>query len=79
MVDEFHLLFDSRMIPAMSLRFKRWNSARFVVTQAIGRGKRGKPVFAGTMRDAKTGLSFPLAPKKFFPAQVLRRNAAELA
>ena len=78
-VDEFHMLAGSNMGSLIPSNFEKPRAAKVLVTQAIVRGKRGKQIFVGTTRDARTGLPYPPAPKKFLPAQVLRRQAAASA
>lgn len=75
MVDEFHLLAGSAMTPMLSSYHPKMNKAKFLVTQAVVKGKRGKDCFISVMRDAVTGQPWPPLPKKFLPAQVLRRQA----
>lgn len=72
-VDEFHLLAASAggVLPRPSTRP---GARTLIVTQSIERNKHGKRVFLGATRDAATGLSFCPRPKKFLPAQVLRRQ-----
>lgn len=78
-VDEFHMLAGSEMKPCLHSNFENPGAARFLVTQAIVRGKRGKQLIIGAMRDAQTGQPYPPSPKKFFPAQVLRRQVTAKA
>jgi hypothetical protein len=73
-VDEFHMLAGSDMKPFVRSNFEKPSAARLLVTQFIVRGKRDKQILVGSMRDAKTGHPYPPTPKKFLPAQVLRRQ-----
>lgn len=72
-VDEFHMI-ASPVTAAMPRCYLPSGAGSLLVTQAIVRGKGGKRVFVGSVRDA-AGQPFPPQPKKFLPAQVLRRQA----
>ena len=77
MVDEYHQLMHTAPLQSMMLNFYpgQRGAAKYVVTQALVKGKRGKVCLIGMTRDAVTGEPFPPLPKKFLPAQVLRRQA----
>ena len=76
-VDEFHLLSkDLAPLPRHDLQLD--SPPKFIATQTVLQDKRGKLIISGRMRDARTGMPIPPAPKKFFPAQVLRRQSAAM-
>jgi hypothetical protein len=73
-IDEFHMLAGFNAAKSLSsISGTRRAGSGLLVTQSVGRGKRGKTVFSGSARYAETGLPFPSTPKKFLPVQVLRR------
>ena len=77
-VDEYQYLIGQEPLKSMHLNYlrPRLGAAKYVVTQAVARGKRGKVVMIGMTRDAVTGEPFPAPPQKFLPAQVVRRQSS---
>ena len=77
-VDEYQYLIGQELLKSMHLNYlrPRLGAAKYVVTQAVARGKRGKVVMIGMTRDAVTGEPFPAPPQKFLPAQVVRRQSS---
>lgn len=76
-VDEYQYLMGVEPLKSSHLNHMqlKFGAVKFVVTQALVKGKRGKAVLIGMTRNAVTGEPFPPLPKKFLPAQVLRRQA----
>lgn len=72
-VDEFHL-FAASTGAVLPRHGPRPGARTLIATQSMERSKHGKLVFVGATRDAETGQPIPPQPKKFLPAQVLRRQ-----
>lgn len=78
-IDEMHLLTGSQAFSSAMQKwqsdFRRPNAEAFIATQAIVRSNSGKRLrFLGVTKRAD-GSPLKPAPKKFIPAQVLRRLA----
>lgn len=73
-MDEFHQL-AGPIVRSMNHASRKFGTAKYLMTQAVGRDRRGKQFLIGRTRDALTGQPYPPLAMKFLPAQVLRRQA----